>query len=59
MIEDVRLESLGLHEVRGELRDRLEDLGEWYINIPFLPRQRWLAFFHLARRSATNSKPSA
>jgi hypothetical protein len=42
--------SQGLIEVRGRLEDNLEDLGEWYINLPSLPRQRWLAFFHLAKR---------
>lgn len=50
IIDIVGLRSLGLHQVRGELGDNLEDLGEWYINIPFLPRQRWLAFFHLSSR---------
>jgi hypothetical protein len=44
------LRSLGLIEVRGRLEDDLRDLGEWYINLPSLPRQRWLAFFHLAKR---------
>jgi hypothetical protein len=50
IIGDLDLHSLGLVQVRGELKDQLQDLGEWYINIPFLPRQRWLAFFHLAKR---------
>ena len=44
------LRSQGLIEVRGRLEDNLEDLGEWYINLPSLPRQRWLAFFHLAQQ---------
>jgi hypothetical protein len=57
IINDIGLSSLGLSQVRGELEDNLQDLGEWYINIPFLPRQRWLAFFHLAkRRAAANDK---
>lgn len=52
IIQNLGLESLGLYQVRGELEDELQDLGEWYINIPFLPRQRWLAFFHLAKKPA-------
>jgi hypothetical protein len=55
MIHNIGLQSLGLHQVRGELTDRLEDLGDWYINIPFLPRQRWLAFFHMAHRVVDHS----
>jgi hypothetical protein len=55
MIHNIGLQSLGLHQVRGELTDRLEDLGDWYINIPFLPRQRWLAFFHMAHRVLDHS----
>lgn len=34
---------------RGQLEDSLEDFGEWYMNIESLPRNRWLAFFSLAR----------
>lgn len=52
ILNSVGLRSMGLHQVRGELSDQLEDLGEWYINIPFLPRQKWLAFFHLSANVA-------
>jgi hypothetical protein len=45
------LTSLGVRQVRGRLEDKLEELGEWYINLPSLPRQNWLAFFHLAKRN--------
>jgi hypothetical protein len=49
IIQDIpSLVSLGVLQVRGRLEDNLEDLGEWYINLPSLPRQQWLAFFHLA-----------
>lgn len=47
---DPSLVSLGTVKERGSLEDDLHDLGEWYINIEALPRQRWLAFFTLARK---------
>ena len=35
---------------RGSLDEDVRDLGEWYINIPSLPRQKWLTYFLLARK---------
>ena len=35
---------------RGKLDDDMRDLGEWFINIPSLPRQHWLTFFLLGRK---------
>lgn len=34
---------------KGGIEDDLEDLGEWYINLPTLPRRKWMAFFTLAQ----------
>lgn len=56
IIDDaVNLESLGTVKERGRLQDDLEDLGEWFINIESLPRQKWLAFFALARKNVFSS----
>ncbi len=35
---------------RGQLQDDLTDLGEWYINLPSLPRQKWFTFYVLAQK---------
>ena len=40
---------LGTRKERGEMEDNLEDLGEWYIHLPTLPRRKWMAFFTLAQ----------
>jgi len=37
---------------KGGLEDNLEELGEWYINLPTLPRRKWMAFFTLAQIKA-------
>ncbi len=51
LIQNMRALSLnGIVEHRGQLQESLEELGEWFINIEPLPRQRWLAFFALARK---------
>lgn len=42
--------SLGLKKERGGMEDNLEDFGEWYINLPTLPRRKWLALFALAQK---------
>jgi len=42
------LKKVAHHKERGVLEDNPEDLGEWYINIPSLPRQKWITFFTLA-----------
>jgi hypothetical protein len=44
------LMPLGLKKERGGMEDNLEDFGEWYINLPALPRRKWMAFFALARK---------
>lgn len=45
------LTPLAMKKERGRSQDDLSELGEWYINIPSLPRQRWLAFFALAQKN--------
>ena len=52
------LQGLGISHERGKLEDDLTDLGEWYINIEPLPRQRWLAYFSLAKVMGSNSNAS-
>lgn len=51
-----KLALLGLRKERGRLEEDLDDLGEWYIHIPSLPRKRWLAFFCLARKSGEDAR---
>ncbi len=49
------LTLLDIKESRGRLEENMSDLGEWYIHIPSLPRQKWLAFFALVERSGTDT----
>lgn len=37
---------------RGKLEKDFQNLGEWYINIPSLPRQTWLTYFALAKKTS-------
>jgi hypothetical protein len=46
------LASLGLSKERGRLIIDLTELGEWYIHIPSVPRQKWLTFFALGEIQA-------
>ncbi len=45
------LAFVGKKQERGKLDDDVRELGEWYINIPSLPRQQWLTFFLLGRKA--------
>lgn len=42
--------TLDALQKKGYSEDNLKDLGEWYIHIPSLPRQKWLTFFLLAQK---------
>lgn len=46
------LKSLGIRIETGGLEDDLRDFGEWYINLPRIPRSRWRAFIALAQKPA-------
>lgn len=48
------LSSIQTFQERGSLEDTPSELGEWYINIPSLPRQKWLSFFSLAQKTPVN-----
>jgi len=49
IIEDIEgLRSCELIKRREEWDVNFEDLGDWYLQIPRLPRSTWQAFFHLA-----------
>jgi hypothetical protein len=49
-----QLASIGLKKERGGMEDNLEDFGEWYINLPTLPRRKWMAFFALAQKAMSS-----
>lgn len=56
----LRHESLMFQDTikqRGRLTADLAELGEWYIHMPSLPRQKWLAFFTLAKKVAAAPYP--
>lgn len=46
------LSDIGQNQERGKMESDVRDLGEWYMNIPSLPRQSWQSFFHLAKKTA-------
>lgn len=48
-----RLTMISSFQERGRLEKDLQNLGEWYINIPSLPRQTWLTYFALAKKINT------
>lgn len=49
IIEDIEgLRSCELIKKREEWDVSFKDLGDWYLQIPRLPRSTWQAFFHLA-----------
>jgi len=51
LIKDNPLLALvDMKQERGSLDGDVRDLGEWYINIPTLPRQKYLSYFILARK---------
>jgi hypothetical protein len=47
---NAQLSLVDVKEDRGRLQDDPADLGEWYINLPSLPRQKWLVFSALAQK---------
>lgn len=44
------LSLIGTKQERGRVEDDPVDLGEWYIHLPSLPRQKWLAYFAVAKK---------
>jgi hypothetical protein len=50
IVSNQHLGLVGLERGQGRLEDDPSELGEWFMNIPSLPRKRWQTFFALSVR---------